>query len=102
MGLIMLVGGYCAWSAVSLLVADTLVGGGDPFSFLRDLRKRLSVPIIVHDRDADHRHGVEVVEAGADDYVNESCSCEELGLRARAILGRFRGDQAVASTSVQQ
>ena len=78
------------------------MSGGDPFSFVRDLRKRLSVPIIVHDRDADHRHGAEVFEAGADDCVNESCSCEELGLRARAILGRFRGNQAVASTSVQQ
>jgi len=85
-----------------LLVVDTQLSDGDPLDFIRDLRKRSSVPIIVCDRDARLVEGAGAFEAGADDYVSRSCSCEELAWRARGILARLRGDRVVNSTSIDQ
>ena len=86
----------------ALIVVDTLVADGDRIGFVRDLRKRSDMAIIVRDRDAEHVHGVQAFQAGADDCVGEGCSCEEVALRVHAILGRSRGDRVVASTSIQR
>ena len=86
----------------ALVVVDTLVADGDPIAFVRKLRKKSAVPIIVCDRGVEQLHGVEAFEAGADDYVGGSCSCEELALRVHAILGRSGSDQVVASKSIAQ
>jgi DNA-binding response OmpR family regulator len=96
-----------AWKALrtlspALIVVNTPMVDGDPIGFVRDLRKRSVVSVIVCDRDAERRWGVQAFEAGADDYVGESCSCEELALRIDAILGRFKSDRVAVSTSIQQ
>jgi len=84
----------------ALVVLDTLVGDGDPIEFVPNLRQSSTVPVIVRNFQREHEFGVKAFEAGADDYVGESCSYEELALRVQAILGRHGGNRVLASESV--
>jgi DNA-binding response OmpR family regulator len=86
----------------ALVVVDTLMSDGDPIACVRALRRRVGVAVIVCDRHRGRSRAVEALEAGADDYLDELCSSEELALRVAAILRRYRGNQVEASGPMQR
>jgi DNA-binding response OmpR family regulator len=77
-----------------LLILDLVLPDGSGLDFLRTLRTRSDVPVIVltsRDEETDRVVGLEM---GADDYVLKPFSPREVVARVRAVLRRFRGDRA--------
>ncbi len=72
-----------------LVVLDIMLPGKDGFTVCREIRKKLSVPILMltaKDAETDKVLGLEL---GADDYVTKPFSTRELVARVRAILRRI-------------
>jgi DNA-binding response OmpR family regulator len=75
-------------SAVDLLILDLVLPDGNGLDFLRSLRARSDVPVIVltsRDEETDRVVGLEI---GADDYVLKPFSPREVAARVRAVLRR--------------
>jgi two-component system catabolic regulation response regulator CreB len=71
-----------------LIVLDLVLPDGNGLDFLRSLRGRSDVPVIVltsRDEETDRVVGLEM---GADDYVLKPFSPREVGARVRAVLRR--------------
>jgi DNA-binding response OmpR family regulator len=76
--------------AVDLVLLDLVLPDGNGLEFLRRLRERSDVPVIVltsRDEETDRVAGLEM---GADDYVLKPFSPREVVARVRAVLRRFR------------
>src|SRR2546423_15569448 len=74
--------------AVDLLILDLVLPDGNGLEFLRSLRARSDVPVIVltsRDEETDRVVGLEI---GADDYVLKPFSPREVAARVRAVLRR--------------
>src|SRR5438094_9528014 len=74
--------------AVDLLILDLVLPDGNGLEFLRSLRARSDVPVIVltsRDEETDRVVGLEI---GADDYVLKPFSPREVSARVRAVLRR--------------
>ena len=81
-------------AGADLLILDLVLPDGSGLDFLRTLRARSDVPVIVltsRDEETDRVVGLEM---GADDYVLKPFSPREVVARVRAVLRRFRGDRA--------
>ncbi|GAC1347951.1 MAG: response regulator transcription factor [Myxococcales bacterium] len=79
-----------AASGVDLVLLDLVLPDGNGLDFLRRLRERSDVPVIVltsRDEESDRVAGLEM---GADDYVLKPFSPREVVARVRAVLRRFR------------
>src|SRR2546422_7604648 len=73
---------------VDLLILDLVLPDGNGLDFLRSLRARSDVPVIVltsRDEETDRVVGLEI---GADDYVLKPFSPREVAARVRAVLRR--------------
>ena len=71
-----------------LLILDLVLPDGNGLDFLRSLRERSDVPVIVltsRDEETDRVVGLEI---GADDYVLKPFSPREVTARVRAVLRR--------------
>src|SRR5436305_12033932 len=71
-----------------LVVLDLVLPDGNGLEFLRSLRSRSDVPVIVltsRDEETDRVVGLEI---GADDYVLKPFSPREVSARGRAVLRR--------------
>lgn len=85
-----------------VIVLDLLMPGMDGLELTRQLRERLTVPIIVLSAIGEERRKVEALESGADDYVTKPFGMEELLARIRSLLRRVagaRGPQPVFASS---
>src|SRR5436190_787784 len=74
-----------------LLVLDLVLPDGNGLDFLRALRAKSDVPVIVltsRDEETDRVVGLEM---GADDYVLKPFSPREVAARVRAVLRRAAG-----------
>ncbi|GAC1346477.1 MAG: phosphate response regulator transcription factor PhoB [Myxococcales bacterium] len=83
-----------AAAAVDLILLDLVLPDGNGLDFLRRLRERSDVPVIVltsRDEESDRVAGLEM---GADDYVLKPFSPREVVARVRAVLRRFRASGA--------
>jgi two-component system catabolic regulation response regulator CreB len=72
----------------ALIVLDLMLPDGNGLDWLRVLRQRSNVPVIIlssHDDPVDHIVGLEV---GADDYIDKPFSPREVVARVRAVLRR--------------
>src|SRR6202165_6045846 len=79
--------------AADLVILDLVLPDGSGLPFLRSLRERSDVPVIVltsRDEETDRVVGLEL---GADDYVLKPFSPREVVARVRAVLRRVRGDR---------
>lgn len=74
--------------AFDLLVMDVMMPGEDGVSLCRDLRGRLSVPILLLTARGETQDRIAGLEAGADDYLTKPFDPKELLLRINAILRR--------------
>jgi DNA-binding response OmpR family regulator len=73
---------------VDLMLVDLMLGEMDGFTFIRDVRQRSDVPIIVLSARADTHDIVAALESGADDYVTKPFEVKEVSARLRALRRR--------------
>ncbi len=85
--------------AFDLLVLDVMMPGEDGLSLCRDLRARLSTPILLLTARGETVDRILGLEAGADDYLPKPFDPKELLLRINAILRRAAPEPAPAATS---
>ncbi|RJL06322.1 response regulator [Paracoccus siganidrum] len=71
-----------------LIVLDVMMPGEDGISLTRDLRKRLSTPILLLTARGETEDRIAGLESGADDYLPKPFEPRELLLRIAAILRR--------------
>ncbi|MDD8023195.1 MAG: response regulator transcription factor [Paracoccaceae bacterium] len=71
-----------------LIVLDVMMPGEDGLSLTRDLRSRMTTPILLLTARGETRDRIEGLEAGADDYLAKPFEPKELLLRINAILRR--------------
>jgi two-component system, OmpR family, phosphate regulon response regulator OmpR len=83
-----------------LIVMDVMMPGEDGVSLTRDLRKRLTTPILLLTAKGETSNRIEGLEAGADDYLTKPFEPKELLLRINAILRRV--PQVKAAEPVRQ
>lgn len=72
----------------NLIVLDVMMPGEDGLSLTRDLRRRMTTPILLLTAKGETRDRIEGLEAGADDYLPKPFEPKELLLRINAILRR--------------
>lgn len=73
-----------------LILLDLVLPDGSGLDFLRRLRARTDLPVIVLTSRDDETDRVLGLELGADDYVVKPFSPREVAARARAVLRRVR------------
>jgi DNA-binding response OmpR family regulator len=71
-----------------LLLQDVMLPDGDGFTFVRDLRKQYTFPVIFMTARAEESDRILGFEIGADDYITKPFSPKELVLRVQAVLRR--------------
>ena len=71
-----------------LIVMDVMMPGEDGVTLTRELRKRMSTPILLLTARGEAANRIEGLEAGADDYLVKPFEPKELLLRINAILRR--------------
>jgi two-component system, OmpR family, phosphate regulon response regulator OmpR len=83
-----------------LVVLDVMMPGEDGITLTRDLRKRMTTPILLLTARGETANRIEGLEAGADDYLVKPFEPKELLLRINAILRRV--PQVKAAEPVRQ
>lgn len=83
-----------------LIVLDVMMSGEDGIALTRDLRKRLTTPILLLTAKGESVSRIEGFEAGADDYLVKPFEPKELLLRINAILRRVPQVIAVSRPKV--
>ncbi|WP_135450095.1 MULTISPECIES: response regulator [Tabrizicola] len=71
-----------------LIVMDVMMPGEDGVSLTRDLRRKITTPILLLTARGETANRIEGLEAGADDYLVKPFEPKELLLRINAILRR--------------
>jgi two-component system KDP operon response regulator KdpE len=71
-----------------LVILDLAMPGMDGLAVAQSLRERSTVPIIVLTGESEEAAKVEVLDAGADDYVTKPFGKDELLARIRAVMRR--------------
>jgi two-component system phosphate regulon response regulator OmpR len=77
-----------------MIVLDVMMPGVDGIALTRELRQRLTVPILLLTARGETSSRIEGLEAGADDYLVKPFEPKELLLRINAILRRVPQVQA--------
>jgi len=83
-----------------LIVMDVMMPGEDGVTLTRDLRKKMTTPILLLTARGEAANRIEGLEAGADDYLVKPFEPKELLLRINAILRRV--PQVKAAEPVRQ
>ena len=80
-----------------LILMDLMLPGADGSKVLHEIRKAHDVPVIVVSAKGSVQHKVDLLKAGADDYMTKPFALEELEARIRAQLRR-RGQRCADTT----
>lgn len=83
-------------SGWDLVILDVMLPVIDGFEVLRQMRRRITVPVIMLTARAEARDRVEGLEEGADDYLVKPFATQELLARVRAVLRRAGHASAIA------
>jgi len=76
-----------SWSP-DVIVLDVMLPGGDGFTFLPEIRRRTTAPVVMLTARTEVAERVAGLTAGADDYVGKPFDLEELVARLRTLLRR--------------
>ncbi len=79
-------------AAPQLVILDLGLPDGDGVSFIRELRTRSQVPVLVLSARSAEGEKIRALDAGADDYLTKPFSSGELLARVRAQLRRNPAD----------
>ncbi len=90
----------CADEEPDLVLLDLGLPDGDGSELLHRLREATAVPIIVLSGREDEEQKIQLLDAGADDFVSKPCSAAELIARVRGQLRRS-GASAAAQKAVR-
>lgn len=71
-----------------MLILDVMMPGEDGVAFTRDLRRTMTLPILLLTAKGETSNKIEGFEAGADDYLVKPFEPKELLMRINAILRR--------------
>lgn len=85
-----------------LIVLDVMMPGEDGMSLTRDLRAKLSTPVLLLTAKGETSDRIAGLEAGADDYLAKPFEPKELLLRINAILRRTPVPVAIKVPKVLQ
>ncbi len=85
-----------------LIVLDVMMPGEDGMSLTRDLRAKLSTPVLLLTARGETSDRIAGLEAGADDYLAKPFEPKELLLRINAILRRTPAPVVVKVPKVLQ
>ena len=84
-----------------VVVLDLGLPDGDGVQLVREVRKRSAVPIIVVSARHQEAQKIQLLDAGADDYLTKPFSVAELLARIRVAL-RHRGTALAAAVTVHE
>jgi DNA-binding response OmpR family regulator len=87
-------------TAPDVVILDTVLPDLDGTELLKMIRAVSDVPIVVATARSNDRDVVRTLDAGADDYLVEPFSVEQLEARLRAVLRRSLGTDPSASITV--
>ncbi len=87
---------------IDLFLVDLMLGGMDGFTFIREIRRRFEVPVIVLSAKGDTHDIVAALEAGADDYVTKPFEIKEVSARLRALRRRAPSSPGAASRDSEE
>ena len=90
----------CAEEEPDLILLDLGLPDGDGSQLLHRLREATAVPIIVLSGREDEEQKIQLLDAGADDFLSKPCNAAELIARVRGQLRRS-GASAAARKSVR-
>ncbi len=90
----------CTEEEPDLILLDLGLPDGDGSQLLHRLREATAVPIIVLSGREDEEQKIQLLDAGADDFVTKPCSAAELIARVRGQLRRS-GASAAAQKAVR-
>jgi DNA-binding response OmpR family regulator len=86
---------HLAGAEPKLIILDQRLGRDDSLLFLREIRSRWNVPVIITTGDrSEETDRVIALELGADDYIVKPFGLRELLARVRAVLRRRRPGQS--------
>ena len=85
-------------SAPDLLILDLGLPDGDGVELVRELRRQQAVPVIVVSARHQEAQKIELLDAGADDYLTKPFGIAELLARMRVAL-RHRGTSLTAAVT---
>lgn len=84
-----------------LIVLDLGLPDGDGVQLVRELRKQHATPVIVVSARHQEAQKIELLDAGADDYLTKPFSVDELLARMRVAL-RHRGTSLAAAVTTHE
>ena len=87
-------------SSYDLLILDVMMPGEDGITLTRDLRRTMTMPILLLTAKGESINKIEGFEAGADDYLVKPFEPKELLLRINAILRRVPAQSTAAAPKV--
>ena len=71
-----------------LIVLDVMMPGQDGFELTKEIKKKLSIPIILLTAKGEVENRIQGLELGADDYLGKPFDPKELLLRIRNIISK--------------
>lgn len=83
-----------------MIILDVMMPGIDGIALTRELREKLTAPIMLLTARGETSSRIEGLEAGADDYLSKPFEPKELLLRINAILRRVPQAQAEAGPKI--
>ena len=83
-----------------MIVLDVMMPGEDGITLTRDLRRTMTMPILLLTAKGESIYKIEGFEAGADDYLVKPFEPKELLLRINAILRRVPMQSTAAAPKV--
>ncbi len=83
-----------------MIVLDVMMPGEDGITLTRDLRRTMTMPILLLTAKGESINKIEGFEAGADDYLVKPFEPKELLLRINAILRRVPAQSTAAAPKV--
>lgn len=87
-------------SKPQLTILDLGLPDGDGIKFIRELRTKSEIPILVLSARSSEGEKIRALDAGADDYLTKPFSIGELLARVRALLRRYKVDNSTLASTI--
>lgn len=86
---------------IDAFILDMNLPDGHGLDFLKEIRRRTDVPVIILSGDREEKQRVSGLDQGADDYVCKPFNVHVLAAKIRANLRRYRAGNSVTAPTIQ-